>query len=169
MVGPGFRFRHPNAERSGSDLLEVARSLARLAQAVPGVEWEDKKLGVALHYRRVPRRCLPRLRGLIRRMRRAGTKNRLHWTNGKKVVELRPPVAWNKGNAADLLWRRSGRPFPLVIGDDETDEDMFLAFRGKGITVCVGRKPKSGAEYFVAGPEHVHRLLKQLLGLLEKR
>ena len=37
------------------------------------------------------------------------------------------------------------------MGDDVTDESAFKALRNKGITILVGNKKKSSAEYRVTG------------------
>lgn len=53
-----------------------------------------------------------------------------HLTRGKKVLEIRPSIEWNKGDALKYLletlgFRDSGDVFPIYIGDDRTDEDAF--------------------------------------------
>mgnify|MGYP001608726104 FL=1 len=90
---------------------------------------------------------------------------------GKKVVEVRPPLAWDKGNA--VLWLLAKRRYalrgkdvlPVCVGDDATDEDVFQALKGKGITIVVGRNKKSAARYYVESPSEVHRLIAQILDL----
>lgn len=47
-----------------------------------------------------------------------------------KVYEVRPQIAWNKGNAVLYLLEHlelgdSKKAFPIYIGDDKTDEDAF--------------------------------------------
>ena len=59
----------------------------------------------------------------------------LELRHGKKVLELRPQVDWNKGSA--VLWilealglgQHRDRIFPIYLGDDITDEDAFLALK----------------------------------------
>lgn len=55
---------------------------------------------------------------------------RFHLTRGKKVLELRPSIQWNKGNALVYLldtlgFANSSNVLPIYIGDDKTDEDAF--------------------------------------------
>lgn len=47
-----------------------------------------------------------------------------------QVLELRPKVNWNKGNAVNWIMEALGLGnrddvFPIYIGDDMTDEDAF--------------------------------------------
>lgn len=53
-----------------------------------------------------------------------------HLTRGKKVMEIRPSIKWNKGHALEYLldtlgFMGSDNVFPIHIGDDRTDEDAF--------------------------------------------
>lgn len=60
---------------------------------------------------------------------------KFHMTRGKKVLEIRPSIKWNKGHALEYLLETLGftNPspkekddvVPLYIGDDKTDEDAF--------------------------------------------
>eukprot|EP00959_Pyramimonas_sp_CCMP1952_P031148 652906-Pyramimonas_sp.AAC.1 len=55
-------------------------------------------------------------------------------TQGKKVLEVRPNVGWNKGKALLFLLERFGLSngadvLPMYIGDDRTDEDAFQVRR----------------------------------------
>lgn len=55
---------------------------------------------------------------------------KFHLTKGKKVMEIRPSIKWNKGDAVEYLldtlgFAKSSDVLPLYIGDDRTDEDAF--------------------------------------------
>jgi len=92
----------------------------------------------------------------------------LRLTRGKKVLELRPPVEWDKGKAVEAIWRHvvqragSRRVLPVYCGDDVTDEDAFLALRHRGITVRIGRARQTAARYYLSSPEEMVRFLKAL-------
>jgi trehalose 6-phosphate phosphatase len=90
----------------------------------------------------------------------------LRRTGGKKVLELRPNVEWDKGCALQMLLERidgSGPHFPLFVGDDETDEDAFCAVAGSGIGIRVGDPHVvSAAEYFLADSDEVAMFLERL-------
>ncbi|KAG0545891.1 hypothetical protein BDA96_02G400400 [Sorghum bicolor] len=54
----------------------------------------------------------------------------LKLTHGRKVLEIRPSIKWDKGKALEFLLKSLGYAgrndvFPIYIGDDRTDEDAF--------------------------------------------
>ena len=56
-----------------------------------------------------------------------------HMTRGNKVLEIRPSIQWNKGDALKYLldslgFQKSDDVFPIYIGDDRTDEDAFKVY-----------------------------------------
>ncbi|XP_059072797.1 probable trehalose-phosphate phosphatase H isoform X2 [Cryptomeria japonica] len=61
----------------------------------------------------------------------------LSMTQGRKVLELRPSIEWDKGRALEFLLNALGlenaeNVVPLYIGDDRTDEDAFNVLKNKG-------------------------------------
>jgi len=144
---------------------------------IQGAFVEDKGVTLSVHYRMVAqdkeflvRRIFEHICMPYRR------QNMIKVHAGKKVLELRPPVEWDKGKAALWLLRKQeilkgkGNVLPVYIGDDTTDEDAFEALKNKGITALVGAPRKfSAARYYLAGPQEVTELLKHLLnGAYEK-
>jgi trehalose-phosphatase len=95
----------------------------------------------------------------------------LRLTRGKKVLELRPPVEWDKGKAVEAIWHHvaertgSRRVLPVYCGDDVTDEDAFRALQQRGVTVRVGRKRKTTAHYYLPSPKEMVRFLIALSSL----
>lgn len=90
---------------------------------------------------------------------------------GKKVLEVRPYIKWNKGHAVSWLLKKYALTIdpsivPIYIGDDETDEDAFAMLKDVGVTVVVGHQP-SQARYYVEDPRSVTWILKEILRLLE--
>jgi trehalose-6-phosphatase len=51
---------------------------------------------------------------------------------------------------------------PVYLGDGKTDEDAFLALRGKGITIRVGKNKNSVAGWYVRNQKEVNLFLKWL-------
>ena len=89
-------------------------------------------------------------------------------TNGRKVVELRPDVDWDKGTT--LAWIRdrvdpTGSLLPIYIGDDLTDEDAFDAVRFDGIGIVVRHGEdgdrKTAARFTLTSPDQVREFLQR--------
>jgi hypothetical protein len=92
----------------------------------------------------------------------AAGRRELLVTRGRKVLELRPAVAWDKGRALlhllkALSLHEASDVVPIYIGDDRTDEDAFKALRGRGgigILVSSIVKP-TAATFSLRDPEEV--------------
>uniref|UniRef100_A0A0A8YKH4 Trehalose 6-phosphate phosphatase n=1 Tax=Arundo donax TaxID=35708 RepID=A0A0A8YKH4_ARUDO len=96
----------------------------------------------------------------------------LRLTKGRKVLEIRPSIKWDKGKALEFLLESLGFAdsrdvFPIYIGDDRTDEDAFKVLHdmGQGIGILVSKIPKeTSASYSLREPSEVkgflHRLVK---------
>jgi trehalose 6-phosphate phosphatase len=113
---------------------------AQLRTFLAEVDWpqtEDKTLTAALHYRGAPDEdiAVAQLDEIADRARAAGLVARY----GRKVLELVPPVAANKGTAVRRLLDERGLRRALYAGDDTTDLDAFAALEPieLGIRVAV--------------------------------
>jgi trehalose-phosphatase len=93
--------------------------------------------------------------------------------SGKKVLEIRPNVPWNKGAMTRWLLREysSGgqEVLPIYIGDDCTDEDAFKALKDVGITILVtdDEECETHAAFVLGSPRDVLSLLRRLDDYLE--
>ncbi|XP_065043369.1 probable trehalose-phosphate phosphatase 1 isoform X4 [Musa acuminata AAA Group] len=91
-------------------------------------------------------------------------------TRGRKVIEIRPSIKWDKGRALEYLLETLGfgnndKTLPLYIGDDRTDEDAFkiLQRRGQGYPIIVSSVPKdTEASYSLRDPSEVMSFLLHL-------
>ncbi|MDH4197376.1 MAG: trehalose-phosphatase, partial [Candidatus Aminicenantes bacterium] len=84
---------------------------------------------------------------------------------GKKVLEVRPNVDWDKGRGVLFLMESFGldpRSFPVYIGDDLTDEDAFRALRDRGLTILVGSRRKTLAKGRLSDVSRVWEFLGSL-------
>jgi trehalose-phosphatase len=169
VSGPGVEFVEPKADLTRASMVKICAELRRRLGEIEGAIVEDKGLTVSVHYRLVARRRLKRLEGIVRRVvepfARAGE---VRMTRGKKVFDIRPNIAWDKGSAA--LWiintlDPERKLTPVYVGDDKTDEDAFRALGESGITVVVSKKPKkSGANFFLRDVGEVRSFLEALVG-----
>ncbi len=163
IAAPGGRWEHPGAVK----LLPALRKLRiRLDGALggwKGIIVEDKRFTLSVHYRLAGGASGPGLNRLISGIV-AGHDGGLRITKGKKVLEIRPDLPWDKGRAVIMALgpeKPSDEPLAVYFGDDRTDEDAFNALRGRGVTVRVGRRGASAARYFVKDTREVHRFLRE--------
>jgi trehalose 6-phosphate phosphatase len=142
----------------------------RLQSFATSVDWEDverKPLTVSFHYRRAEdeREALKMLDAVATRARHEGLVARF----GRKVLELRPPVAAHKGTAVAHLVGERGLERALYAGDDSTDIDAFDAV-GRlelGVTVAVASLEgppalREAADIVVDGTPAMLELLRSL-------
>jgi trehalose 6-phosphate phosphatase len=89
------------------------------------IRFEDKGPIAAFHWRGVPDEDAARahLEGIAREAEAAGLG--IHW--GRKVLEVRPPVPFDKGDAVRELVGSARPRAALFGGDDTTDLDAFDA------------------------------------------
>jgi trehalose 6-phosphate phosphatase len=165
--------RHEVGRGVPARMERVAERLRRELAGIPGVLVENKRFAVAVHYRLVDDRDLPRVEAAVDRAvgDAADPAGRLRKTGGKKVFELRPDIDWDKGEALVWLLGRLGldRPevVPLYLGDDVTDEDAFAVLRDRGgIGILVSEEPRpTAASYRLRNPAEALELLTRLADL----
>ncbi|NKY31507.1 trehalose-phosphatase [Nocardia speluncae] len=155
----------PGTEQALATAVEELRLELR---DIPGALVEHKRFTVATHYRNADAGDIGRITAAV--YASAG-RNRLRTTHGRKVVELRPDIDWNKGDA--LHWitdRPPGTAFTLYLGDDLTDEDAFDAMPAPGTAIVVRSAEdvsrETAADLSLAGPARVRDFLHKLAGLL---
>jgi trehalose 6-phosphate phosphatase len=155
----------------GLELVPEAQEWAERLLAFAGsVDWEDverKPLTVTFHYRRADdeREAERFLEAVAVRARREGLVARF----GRKVLELRPPVAAHKGTAVAHLLGERGLERALYAGDDTTDLDAFKAVHALevGVTVAVASTEgpealREAADVVVDGPAEFLEVLRAL-------
>jgi trehalose 6-phosphate phosphatase len=138
---------------------------------IQGAFIEDKGATLSVHYRLVPedkQLLVKRLSHLT--WQNYQKQNRIRVSPGKKVLEIRPPVDWDKGKAALWILRKQeilkgkDKLLPIYIGDDVSDEEAFKALKGKAITILVSDEDRpSEAEYRISGPKQVTEILKNMV------
>lgn len=173
IEGPDISFVHPLAEEFRPILSLMHSGLSQALGTMRGVLVEDKGVTLSVHYRQVAADKSAEVKSIFyRTVHGAESLGKVKITSGKKVYEIRPPVAWDKGRAVELLMqkygeggRRSGL-LPIYLGDDLTDEDGFRVIQcyGNGLSVFVGEEGQSSnAQYFLKSPAEVAVFLGMLL------
>jgi len=164
-VWPGEPPRRAAGDRDDR-IEQLAEGATALAGDTPGVLVERKPAGLAIHDRRVPAARLAGWRRRLDAWLETQQLDGLERLDGRRVVELRPRGV-HKGQVAERLPRRRGAPSPddslVAMGDDTTDEDLFRALEGRGLSVRVGRRAQpSLAESRLPSPYSVQRFLSLL-------
>ncbi len=163
--GDDFTLLYDAGAAKNSELKKVRISTDAIARSYRGVILEDKKRTLSLHYRLLDARSSKGFLGRIREQtREAVSRGFLRITEGKKVIEIRPRVEWDKGKVvAWLLDRVPFRStFPIYMGDDETDKDAFREVRGVGCSIFVGGSGGGGADYYLRSQGEVKKFLRWL-------
>jgi trehalose 6-phosphate phosphatase len=135
-------------------------------RAWPGLEIEDKRYSLALHYRRC-RSKKGAKRAILESVSSLSPSPRI--ILGKCVVNILPPGAPHKGMAMLELMLASGIQSGFYVGDDDTDEDVFALPESRILTVRVGQKRSSQAQYFIRDQSEINRLLAQLIRFHQPR
>lgn len=134
------------------------------------VRREDKGPIVAFHWRGAPDEAaaVSAVEAIERDARAAG----LATHRGRKVLEVRPPVAIDKGRGIVMLLGRRRPANGMYVGDDVTDVDAFRGIREvvAHAAVCIAVSSDEvpdelleDADAVVDGPAGVSALLDELL------
>ena len=134
-----------------------------------GAQLERKHFSVAAHYRNVNGNEAFKVALAVDAV--AARHRELRKIDGKKVYELLPDVAWDKGKAVlwllEALGLERGNIRPIYIGDDRTDEDAFRALEQRGIGILVSEQSQpTAARYSLKNPAEVERFLRALTAAL---
>jgi trehalose 6-phosphate phosphatase len=116
----------------GEHLLDLVE--ARLPE-LPGVIVQRKRIGGTLHYRLAPDPEQAR-RQLLAILEEPARKANMHLSEGKRMIEVRVPLAIDKGQALRQYVQRLALQGVLFAGDDRTDLDAvqeIAHLRDKGI------------------------------------
>ncbi len=141
--------------------------LARLAadaasQAGDGAWVEVKPAGVVLHVREAPPETSAA--SVAELHRQAADVTGAHVLPGHGIVELLARST-SKATAMTALHREVGGGGLVFVGDDHTDEEVFVALGDHGCSIRVGPGP-TAARFRLAGPPEVLQFLHALMRAL---
>lgn len=168
IEGPGLRRTHPEAVAARPALEAVAAEVGPALAQIPGAFLEDKGLTLSIHFRLANPEREDDVRALVADA--AARRDDVKVTEGKKVLEVRPRVEWDKGKAVLFLLEQVRPPQDapvLYLGDDRTDEDAFRALAGwsdsaEGVLVAEQPPQETAARSRLRDPEEVGKLFEAL-------
>ncbi|KAH9646532.1 putative trehalose-phosphate phosphatase D [Citrus sinensis] len=147
---------------------EIIKELEEETKKIQGARIEDNRFCISVHFRQVREEDYSILQEKVKAVLRNYPDFDL--SEGKKVMEIRPSIEWDKGHALEYLLDTLGLSnpndvLPLYIGDDRTDEDAFkvIESRGQGYPIIVSSTPKeTKASYSLKDPSEVLTFLQRL-------
>lgn len=172
--GPGLSYMSPEAEKSRTVIKELVGRLAEALENISGVIVEDKGLSLSVHYRMVAEEEQKEVADIFKQITfPLADEAAIRITEGKKVLEARPPIDWDKGKAIASIKReivsllKLDKVLTIYLGDDTTDEDAFRDLhRPEGWSVYVGgENASSAADYYLNSTDEVAEFLSRLLEL----
>jgi trehalose 6-phosphate phosphatase len=141
---------------------------------LPGFICEDKELCLSIHYRKCenPQEVQKKIMEVLQTLPES---KKLKINSGRKVVDIRPPIGYDKGLILEKIIQRYRLKRVIYLGDDVTDADAFNKLkeleagkkvRGVSILVCSGEIPdyvKKSASFYVKDVDEVQKFFKWLL------
>ena len=172
LLAPGSRVAtvDPVVARWAARVHEFAVRAATPALAQLRIRSEDKGAIVAFHWRGAPDEGAALV--AVAALELAAADAGLETHRGRKVLEIRPPVAIDKGRGIRWLLADDPPTGALYVGDDYTDVDAFVGLRSVvgERAVCIGVRSEetpaeleAAADAMVDGPRGVRELLELLL------
>jgi trehalose-phosphatase len=171
--GSGLEWQLPGGRRARPDaaaekLLSAARRavapLLSEVAAIPGVDVEDKKWSVAVHFRDATPHTFRRRTSLLARLRNLpGIKA----YRGHEVQELQLVRGGGKSSGLRRLCRLAGwdpnRDGIVYAGDDENDAVAMRWVLRKGwIAICVGDRVHVTGAHSVGGPRYLPPAVRRI-------
>lgn len=162
--GTGIDFEIGPEDRR--DLEAAAYELDQRLRRVEGAVVEAKGVSLSVHYRLVAPEERPLVHEIMSDI--AKTLPGFRLATGKLAHDLVPDSDWDKGRAMVWLLQRLRRSrkstCPVCLGDDLTDERLFAAAHGWGVSLVVGEPEQdTRASYALSGPDEVAVFLEEFV------
>lgn len=158
----------PEAEAARERIQVAVQTLRESIGHLDGVDVENKGPALAVHFRRAPDPAATHdtLRPLVERVAAASG---LVVHGGRRVIEVRPRAATDKGTTVARLAAAAGVEAALFAGDDEGDLAAMNAVRALPascvVAVLTSESPpglRVAADVVVDGPRDVLAILRSL-------
>jgi trehalose 6-phosphate phosphatase len=163
---------------------EVEKYLSQIKQSadqlnielgdIEGILFEDKGICYSIHYRQCNDGELVR-RKILKSLKNGSESKTLQISEGRKLVEIRPPLGFDKGVILNRIIEKYDLNKIIYLGDDITDVDAFkklseLENKGKirsaSVLVFSNEIPsyvKNSTSFFVGSVNEVLKFFRWLL------
>lgn len=173
VAGPGIDFVKGEAEEAKEIIKEICTEVGGKITSIDGGRVENKGYTASFHYREATKEDASKIKKIVSSTISPYLEKNLIKSNlGKKVIEIGPPIDWDKGDAVALLRRTAScevESLPVYLGDDITDEDAFFRLQRIGVGILVSEEEReTGAHYRLNDTEEVKLFFDKLLDLLKK-
>ena len=169
ISGLGVDFVHCGASDFSDSLSEIARKLQQELSDVPEIVIDNKRLILTVHFRNTPDHYSAQVdEMLIATVKPYVESGQMKITRGTNVAEIMPNISWGKGRAIEQIRRGCGdNPIPIFFGDDQMDEDGFVAVQNVGgVAVYIGgTRQNTTALHQLESPTEVEQALTLLTQL----
>ncbi len=140
----------------------ITKIMQHIAKRTPHSKIEVKDTALVWHYRNVDNWLADlRVTQLINALINPCSRLNLQIMKGNKIVEVKDSES-SKGSEAKRQIDAGNYDFIMAIGDDTTDEDMFMALPKDAITIKVGRN-SNVAKYNIPTQPQTLRFLEKIM------
>ncbi len=148
-------------ENQRNDWMEhILPVMENFVDHTPGTFIEQKSASIAWHYRKTDPELGENRAVEMNTLLNSFISDSIKIMNGNKVIEV-VSNRMHKGVAANRIFNKGSYDFVLAIGDDITDENMFVDLPKETWSIKVGFI-KTEAKYCLANTSEVHALLSFL-------
>ncbi len=139
ITGPEIDFVKEEAEKYAEIIDDICSDMIKELEDIEGTKVENKKYTASFHYREVDQdkvsQVIDSIKSVLSGYRE---ESGISVNQGKKVIEVSPPIDWDKGDAVTLFREVANfeKSFPIYLGDDITDEATYIP---EAIDQLVGR------------------------------
>lgn len=126
----------------------------------PGTFVEEKQNSLVWHYRKTDPELANNRAVELKTVIKSLAPESISLMDMDKAIEI-TNSQFNKGTAVSDIISKKNYDFTLCIGDDVTDENMFINLNEEAYTLKVGKKT-TAAKYYIKNPVEVKKLLKLL-------
>ncbi|MEA4925888.1 MAG: bifunctional alpha,alpha-trehalose-phosphate synthase (UDP-forming)/trehalose-phosphatase [Syntrophomonadaceae bacterium] len=171
LASHGLWLRHPDQPEwtmtvsLDNDWKDSVRHILELfTDRMPGSLIEEKDYSIAWHYRQCePDMAAVKLSELKETLMALTRSTTLGLQEGNKVLEIKDSRV-NKGYVASLFIQYQNFDFILGVGDDYTDEDLFISLPEDAFSIKIGLE-KTNAKYHLKSWQSMRLILKKFVDI----